>query len=135
MLFIHCQCIVRIITGSNMRLFAYSFQYVSTVAHSVCVWVDLHMCMCAEWEQGHSWGLGFLSKHHLQAFLHLIVKPPLPNSRDFLLSMISCVCCVLLFHLSLLTPQCCPISYVLFVSFACCIGTGVSQEGNHRTNK
>lgn len=92
------------------------FQYISTLAHSVCMWVDLHMCMCAEWEQGHSWGLGFLSKHHLQAFLHLIVKPPLTNSGDLLLSMVS-LCLhayVLLFSLSLLTATVLPISYVLY---------------------
>lgn len=43
----------------------------------VCGWTCICAYMCAEWEQGHSWGLGFLSEHHLQAFLHLIVKPPL----------------------------------------------------------
>lgn len=43
----------------------------------VCGWTCICAYMCAEWEQGHSWGLGFLWEHHLQAFLHLIVKPPL----------------------------------------------------------
>ena len=55
----------------------------------VCGWTCICAYMCAEWEPGHSWGLGFLSEHHLQAFLHLIVKPPLTDSSAPLLSAVS----------------------------------------------
>lgn len=55
--------------------------FVNTNQHwptaGVCGWTCLCAYMYAEWEQGHSWGLGFLSEHHLQAFLHLILNPPL----------------------------------------------------------
>lgn len=46
----------------------------------VCGWTCVCAYMCAEWEQGHSWGLGFLSEHHLQASLYLIGKPTLART-------------------------------------------------------
>lgn len=56
----------------------------SALAHcALCGWICICVYMCAEWEQGHRRGLGFLSEHHPQAVLHLIVKPPLVSSLLF----------------------------------------------------
>lgn len=35
-----------------------------------CGWTCICAYMCCEWEQGHCWGLGFLSDDLLQASLH-----------------------------------------------------------------
>lgn len=73
----------------NMRLLCFLTQISrGPLCACVCVCGRGRTCicayMCAEWEQGHSWGLGFLSekkkKTSSSLFIHLIVKPPLCRS-------------------------------------------------------
>lgn len=79
----------RIIPG--LIWFAYSKKkkkmlllFFSTSPRRVCGWTCICAYMCAEWEQGHSWGLGFLSEHHLQASLHPTGEPPLYSMSSLL---------------------------------------------------
>lgn len=58
--------------------------FFSTSPRRVRGWTCICAYMCAEWEQGHSWGLGFLSEHHLQASLRPTGEPRLCSMSSLL---------------------------------------------------
>lgn len=70
----HCWCWLPV----NMLLLVFFFNVFTFWKHKptlcACGWTCICAYMCSEWEQGHSWGLGFLSEHYLQASLQLIGK-------------------------------------------------------------